>query len=69
MSDRLSLDANFCPQCGEKIDKAEAVRTGEAPVGQGVYEGEDAHLVVEGDEIRIYQHAMDKPDTRVEAAP
>lgn len=56
MTDTLTLSADFCPHCGAPVASAEAFRTNDEPQSQGVFEREGAHLAIEGDEIRVYEH-------------
>jgi len=59
-ADRERRSPNFCPQCGAPVKAAETVRADDAIQFQGVFAAEeaDAHLVVDGDEIRIYEHGQ-----------
>jgi len=57
-ADREHRSPNFCPQCGAPVASAETVRADDSIQLQGVFsaDGRDAHLVVDGDEIRIFEH-------------
>lgn len=62
--ERTTLSANYCPHCGTAVAAAVAVAT-EEPLTSGhsideVFESRDAHLVVHGNDIRLFVHADDQ---------
>ena len=59
MSVNTNKVADYCPACGAEVESAEVVAADEDLIGQGVYESDAGHAIIDSGTVEIYEHAAD----------